>query len=215
MFKNQRQGNPLYILHKGNTPFCEVGSIVSVSPPRPENPNFNMYGPQAKIVVDIKAKVGEEIVYIDYDEALTIYGKMIDASDGGFEGVRDEGGIRATLDFVQNDLYYPTFAEKLTYLMYRFCSGHFFNDGNKRIALTLGAYFLHKNNYYWHACICMRTLESIIYHVAASNINQDLLLRIVNSFLTSKDYDEELKIDIANAMSKGELGIQGEDYEKD
>lgn len=75
------------------------------------------------------------IIYIDYDEALNIYGKMIDASDGGFEGVRDEGGIRATLDFVQNDLYYPTFADKLTYLMYRFCSGHFFNDGNKRIAL--------------------------------------------------------------------------------
>ena len=34
------------------------------------------------------------IIYIDYDEALNIYGKMIDASDGGFEGVRDEGGIR-------------------------------------------------------------------------------------------------------------------------
>ncbi len=91
--------------------------------------------------------MNEEIIYIDYDEALNIYGKMIDASDGGFEGVRDEGGIRATLNFVQNDLYYPTFADKLTYLMYRFCSGHFFNDGNKRIALTLGAYFLHKNNY--------------------------------------------------------------------
>ena len=57
--------------------------------------------------------------------------------------------------------------------------------------------------------------ESIIYHVAESNIDQDLLLRIVNSFLISKDYDEELKIDIANAMSKGELGIQGEDYEQD
>ncbi len=26
------------------------------------------------------------------------------------------------------------------------------------------------------------------------------------------DYDEELKLDIANAMSKGELGIEGEDY---
>ena len=151
--------------------------------------------------------MSKEIIYIDYDEALNIYSKMIDASDGGFEGVRDEGGIRATLDFAQNDLYYPTFADKLTYLMYRFCSGHFFNDGNKRIALTLGTYFLHKNNYYWHACICMRTLES--------NIDQDLLLRIVNSFLTNKDYDEELKIDIANAMSKGELGIQGEDYEQD
>ena len=63
------------------------------------------------------------IIYIEYDEALNIYGKMIDASDGGFEGVLDEGGIRATLEFVQNDLYYPTFANKLTYLMYRFCSG--------------------------------------------------------------------------------------------
>ena len=47
--------------------------------------------------------MSKEIIYIDYDEALNIYGKMIDASDGGFEGVRDEGGIRATLDFVQND----------------------------------------------------------------------------------------------------------------
>lgn len=157
--------------------------------------------------------MNKAIDYIDYDEALTIYGKMIDASDGGFEGVRDEGGIRATLDFVQNDLYYPTFAEKLTYLMFRFCSGHFFNDGNKRIALTLGTYFLHKNKYYWHACICMRTLESIIYHVATSNIDQDLLQRIVDSFMAGEDYDEALKLDIAKAMSNGALGIQGEDYE--
>lgn len=79
--------------------------------------------------------MSEEIVYIDYDEALTIYSKMIDASDGGFEGVRDEGGIRATLDFVQNDLYYPSFADKLTYLMYKFCSGHFFNDGISELHL--------------------------------------------------------------------------------
>ena len=83
----------------------------------------------------------------------------------------------------------------------------FFYDGNKRIALTLGTYFLHKNNYYWHACTCMRALESFIYHVAASNIDQDLLLRIVDCFMSGKDYDEELKIDIANAMSKGKLGI--------
>ena len=39
-----------------------------------------------------------EIKYFEYEEALVIYHKMIDASDGGFEGVRDEGGIRAALD---------------------------------------------------------------------------------------------------------------------
>jgi len=61
----------------------------------------------------------------------------------------------------------------------------------------------------------MRQLEAIVYHVAASNINQNLLLRIIIAFMTGKDYDEELKIDIANAISKGKLGIKGEDYSKD
>lgn len=32
--------------------------------------------------------------------------------------------------------------------------------------------------------------------------------------MNGEDYDEELKIDIANAMSKGKLGISGEDYDK-
>ena len=86
--------------------------------------------------------MNKDITYIEYDEVLNVYSKMIDASDGGFEGIRDEGGIRSTLDFVQNDLYYPTFVDKLTYLIYRFCSGHFFNDGNKRIAATLFLWFL-------------------------------------------------------------------------
>jgi death-on-curing protein len=153
-----------------------------------------------------------EIKYIGYEEALDIYRKMIDASEGGFEGVRDEGGILATLDFIQNDDYYPTFTDKLTYLVFRFCSGHFFNDGNKRIALTLGAYFLYKNGYPWNACIFMRQFEAIVYHIAASHINQDLLLRITTAFMEGKDYDECLKIDIANAMSQGQLGIADEDY---
>ena len=59
----------------------------------------------------------------------------------------------------------------------------------------------------------MRQPESIVYHVAASNIDGELLGRIVNCFMNGQDYDEELKIDIANAMSKGELGIKEEDYE--
>lgn len=146
--------------------------------------------------------MSKTITYIDYSEVLEIYHKMIEASDGGFEGIRDEGEIRAILDFVQNDTYYPTFEDKLTYLIYSFCVGHLFSDGNKRIALTLGTYFLHKNDYPWHACICMRRLESIVYHVAASNIGKELLLRIIYSFMQEQDYDEELKIEIANAMNQ-------------
>lgn len=157
--------------------------------------------------------MSNEVKYISYEEALNVYNKMIDASEGGFDGVRDEGGILATLDFVQNDMYYPDFSDKLSYLVFKFCSGHYFNDGNKRIALTLGAYFLYKNSYVWQATIFMRQMESIVYHVAASNIDQDLLLRIMTFFIKGEDYDEELKIDIANAMSNRDLGIKGEDYE--
>lgn len=147
--------------------------------------------------------MNKEIHYINYDQALEVYRKMIVASDGGLEGVRDKGGILATLDFVQNDTYYPTFTEKLSYLVFKFCSGHYFNDGNKRIALTLGTYFLHKNNYPWEACIFLRQFEGIVYHIAASHIDLDLLLRITQAFMEGKDYSEELKIDIANAMRKG------------
>lgn len=57
--------------------------------------------------------MNEEVKYISYEEALSVYAKMIDASDGGFNGVRDEGGIRAALEFVQNDMYYPNFSDKL------------------------------------------------------------------------------------------------------
>lgn len=154
--------------------------------------------------------MNDEICYISYEDVLKVYRKMIDASEGGFAGVRDEGGIQATLDFVQSDIYYPTFAEKLCCLVFQFCSGHYFNDGNKRIALTLGAYFLHQNHCPWEACIFMRQFEAIVYYVAASNIDQALLLRMMRAFIAREDYDEALKIDIAKAMSRGKLGFPSE-----
>lgn len=155
--------------------------------------------------------MNNEILYISFEEVMDVYQKTIDNSGGGFAGIRDEGGIHSVIEFMQDDLYYPTFVSKLTYLVFGFCSGHYFSDGNKRIALTLGAYFLHKNKYYWAACSFMRQVEAIVYHVAASHIDKELLERIMQCVVDGSDYDEALKIDIANAMSQGELGIN-EDY---
>ena len=145
------------------------------------------------------------IQYISYEEVLTVYQKMIDQSGGGFVGIRDEGGIHMILDYVQNDDYYPTFIDKLNYLVYRFCSGHFFNDGNKRISLTIGAYFLLKNEYYWAATTFMQRMEAIVYHVAASNISQELLLKIMTCIVSCEDFDESLKIEMAEAMGAHKL----------
>ncbi len=145
------------------------------------------------------------IQYISYEEALNVYEKTIEKSGGGFSGIRDKGGIESVLDFIQNDLYYPDFVSKLSYLVFRFCSGHFFNDGNKRIALTLGTYFLYKNGHYWAAAQFMQRMEAIIYHIAASNIGDELLLRIIVCVVDCLDFDEELKIAIIHAMEKSEI----------
>lgn len=57
----------------------------------------------------------------------------------------------------------------------------------------------------------MRQLEAIVYHVATSHIDQDLLLRIMTAFMAGTDYEEDLKIDIANAISKSDVKIKVED----
>lgn len=153
------------------------------------------------------------IKYFDYDEVLIVYSKMVEASDGGLSGVRYEDGILSTLDTLQNDLRCPDFNTKLSYLVFKFCSGHYFTDGNKRISLTLGAYFLHKNGYHWQALVFMRQMESIVYHIAAGNIDESLLLRIINCFMINEEYDEELKLSLAHAMQGNKLGVEGEDYD--
>jgi len=95
----------------------------------------------------------------------------------------------------------------LNYLVFRFCSGHFFNDGNKRIALTLGAYFLHKNGHFWAAVQFMKRMEAIVYHIAASHIDDELSIRIMRCIVECQDFSEELKIEIIHAMSKGDIDI--------
>jgi death-on-curing protein len=145
--------------------------------------------------------MSNELKYIDYDEALVVYRKTVVASGGGLQGIKDEGGIRKVLDFVQNDLYYPTFIDKLTYLVFGLCTGHYFEDSNKRVSLTIGVWFLVNNGYYWHAYSFMQCMEAIIYHVAAGRIDKDLLQRIITCFMNNEDYPEDLKLDIIHAIS--------------
>ncbi len=146
-----------------------------------------------------------EVQYITWEELLQVYEKTVEDSGGGYSGIRDKERLESVLEFVQNDLYYPTFEDKLTFLVSRICTGHLFNDGNKRMSLTLGVYFLHKNGRYWAATTFMSQMAAIIMHVAAGNINAELLARIIPNVIKGKDFSEDLKIDIKHAMEKGYL----------
>ena len=142
------------------------------------------------------------LTYIDYEEALSIYYKTVEKSGGGMAGVRDEGGIRSTLDFVQDDLYYPEIADKAAYLMYSLCKGHYFADCNKRISITLTANFLLKNGYMYLLKNFMEEMEAIGYHVAAGHIDRDLLTEVMRCIVNDEDYSESIKIELMEAMSQ-------------
>lgn len=72
---------------------------------------------------------------------------MVLAVSGGMPGVKDEGLIRSPVEFISEGQYYPTFADKLTHLVYSLIKNHGFNDGNKRTALAAGALLLMMNGY--------------------------------------------------------------------
>ena len=147
--------------------------------------------------------------YITYDEALAIYYKTVEKSGGGMAGVRDEGGIRSMLEFVQDDLYYPEIADKAAYLMFSLCRGHYFADCNKRISITLTASFFLKNGYMYLLKSFMEEMEAIAYHVAAGHIDRDLLTEVMRCIVTDEDYSESTKLELLEAMSQG-IGFSDE-----
>mgnify|MGYP003773616117 FL=1 len=78
------------------------------------------------------------IVYItDINELVSLHQKTIEVSGGGTVGILSLNSLCAALDHIQNDDYYPTFEDKLTHLFYVANKSHSFQDGNKRIAITV------------------------------------------------------------------------------
>ena len=84
------------------------------------------------------------------------------------------------------------------------CNFHCFQDGNKRIAITLCAQMLLFNGYLYCSEHFIREMENISYHVAAGNIDKDLLKEIITSVIRGDADDEELKLKILHAISEDE-----------
>jgi hypothetical protein len=66
MFSGIRQGGLFYVLEKGEKLDLKIGQVVSVSNPQPRyNNQFGAtptYGNQPEMVVDVKVKLGEDVV---------------------------------------------------------------------------------------------------------------------------------------------------------
>lgn len=107
------------------------------------------------------------------------------------------------MQHIQNDLYYPTFVDKLTHSFFCTCEFHCFADGNKRLAITLSLQFLLFNGYLGIAQNFMKITENISYHVAAGKISKELLHKIMTAIMDGTyEKDEELKLEIMNAIAE-------------
>lgn len=142
-----------------------------------------------------------DLCYITLDEAIEIHKLTVQNSGGGALGHFDLGRLDSVLQNIQNDDYYPNFVDKITHLFFCACEFHCFEDGNKRIAITLSAQFLLKNGYLSVAQSFLKEMENISYHVAAGKIDKDLLYEIMESILKgSFESDESLKLKIIHAI---------------
>jgi death-on-curing protein len=144
------------------------------------------------------------IIYITIDQALETYHRTIEVSGGGCNGVLNQGQLEGTLEQIQNDTWYPTFEAKLTHLVYAANRNHCFQDGNKRIAIALGAQFLILNGYVFISSKFIPYMENISYHLAAGRISKELLAEIVTALINGEEENEALKLKILSAIADGE-----------
>lgn len=143
----------------------------------------------------------DAIIYFTLEQAISTHQKTVMYSGGGALGHFDLGRLDSVLQNIQNDDYYPTFVDKLTHLFFCTCEFHCFEDGNKRLAITLSAYFLLLNGYMAVAKRFFEITENISYQVAAGKIDKGLLHRIMTAIMDGTyESDEELKLDIYNAI---------------
>ena len=142
-----------------------------------------------------------KIIYLTLEEAIETHHKTVKVSGGGTLGQLDPGKLESILTHIQNDDYYPSFADKLTHLFFCACNFHSFLDGNKRIAITLCAQMLLLNDYLYCSGNFIREMENISYHVAAGRIEKELLKEIITALLDIEIDEESIKLKIFEAIS--------------
>lgn len=141
-----------------------------------------------------------KIIYFDIHFAQAIHDEIIHLS-GGKHGIINIGLIDSVLEFIKDDMYYPSFEDKLTHLVYSVNKNHAFSDGNKRSSIALGAYFMEINGYDYCVKTFIYEMENIAVSVADNKISKKLLLKIISSLLYEIEYSESLKLEIFEAIT--------------
>lgn len=141
--------------------------------------------------------------YLTVEYAVKMHDTIIDIS-GGKHGILNIHFLESALDHVKNDEYYPTFIDKLSYLVFSISKNHSFVDANKRSSIILGAYFILINiedSKYYVIAKFIREMENIVLNVVNNKIDRTLLKDLIHSILTEDDYSEDLKLRLIRSIN--------------
>lgn len=138
-------------------------------------------------------------IYPTVGSAIFVHDEII-AISGGRSGILNPGMLDSIMYHVQNDDYYPEFADKLTHLLFQINKGHCFNDGNKRTSIALASFFMELNGLDALVRRFIIDMENIAVYVADNKVDRQLLHEIITSLLTEDDFSEELKLKLLHAI---------------
>ncbi len=142
--------------------------------------------------------------YFTYEALLEVH-DMVLAVSGGMPGVKDEGLIRSPVEFISEGQYYPTFADKLTHLVYSLIKNHGFNDGNKRTALAAGALLLMMNGYDSFVGYYFLMFEQVMVLVAENKITKEQLYELFVDIVENGTLSESSTLLIIESLPEGTL----------
>ena len=142
--------------------------------------------------------------YFTYEALLEAH-DMVLAVSGGMPGVKDEGLIRSPVEFILEGQYYPTFADKLTHLVYSLIKNHGFNDGNKRTALAAGALLLMMNGYDSFVGYYFLMFEQVMVLVAENKITKEQLYELFVDIVENGTLSESSTLLIIESFPEGTL----------
>ena len=140
------------------------------------------------------------LIYINHIDAIVkVHDKVIEIS-GGLSGLKDIGYLESVIYQITNDDYYPEFEDKLTHLVFSINKFHAFQDGNKRTSIAVGAQFLELNGFDYVVGRFIKEMENIAVCVADGIIDKDFLGELIYSIIYEDDFEESLKVKLANIL---------------
>lgn len=125
-------------------------------------------------------------LYLTADQVHAIHDYILELSPWDISWIMKPWLIESTLEFIQNDDYYPTFTEKVSYLLFSISQNHSYVAANKRTALVATMQFILLNtNDSDLASRFMREFEKIVVWVAKGSVSKQWLTEYVDWFLST------------------------------